>query len=93
MKFNFKHLVFICFVLLLILILSVNTVWRVCTVCGMQDFDRSLFGKKIELISKHEFDEFGTHAEWRAVNGKAHEPHNWMIIEEKITDLSKEENN
>ena len=59
----------------------------------MQDFERSLYGKTLELISKREYDEFGTHAQWALKNGKDHQPHTYKVIIEKTTDLSLPENN
>lgn len=86
MKFNYKHIVIIIFGLLLILILSSKTIWRVCTVCGVQDFERSLFGKKAEWISSHEVDEFGTYKKWKAENGTLCD-HQWKLVEESTTNL------
>lgn len=82
MKFNFRHIIFLFFTFLLILILLTKTTWRVCTVCGVQDFERSLFGKRIELLSNHEVDEYGTYKKWREQHlGKICD-HQWVEIDE-----------
>ena len=89
MKFNYKHLVLLFFGLLLVLILSSKTVWRVCTICGVQDFERSLFGKKAEWISNHEVDDYGHYAKWQ----KDHDTiciHEWQVVDEYSEDLLKQ---
>ena len=52
-----------------------------CSVCGVQDFERSLFGKNIELISTREVDEYGTYAKWKEDNDKTCN-HQWKVIDE-----------
>ena len=81
MKTNIKYTIILFFALLLVLILSSKTIWRVCSVCGVQDFERSLFGKNIELISTREVDEYGTYAKWKEDNGKICS-HQWVIVDE-----------
>ena len=86
MKINFKHIIAVIFVLLLLLILSSKTVWRICTVCGVQDFERSLFGKKADWISRHEVDDYGTYAKWQDEHGTTCD-HKWKVIKESYNDL------
>lgn len=86
MKLNFKYIVAIFFGLLLILILSSKTVWSVCTICGVQDFERSLFGQKAEWISSHEVDDEGTYKKWQEVHGTTC-THNWKVVKESSKDL------
>lgn len=89
MKLNYKHYSFLFFAILTLSILATNTIWSVCTVCGMQQYERQLFGRTIEVLSQREYDEFGTHEKWMEQHGKAHTPHNWKIVIEPNTDLLK----
>ena len=89
MKFNYKHFVLLFFGLLLVLILSSKTVWRVCTVCGVQDFERSLFGIQAEWISNHEVDDYGTYAKWQEENDTIC-IHEWQVVDEYSEDLLKQ---
>ena len=88
MKINSKRLIFLFFGLLLVLILSSKTVYRVCNVCGVQDFERSLFGQKTEWISNHEVDDYGTYAKWK----EDHDTicvHQWKVLDEFSEELLK----
>ncbi len=84
MKINTKRLIILFFGLLLVLILSSK-----CTICGVQDFERSLFGKKAEWISSHEVDDYGTYAKWQ----EEHDTvcvHKWKVLNEFSEELLKQ---
>jgi hypothetical protein len=36
-----------------------------CSVCGVQEYERTLFGVPIEFLCEREVDEYGAYAEWR----------------------------
>jgi len=89
LKINSKRLIILFFGLLLVLILSSKTVHKVCTVCGVQDFERSLFGKKAEWISNHEVDDYRTYAKWQ----EDHDTicvHKWKVLDEFSEELLKQ---
>ena len=88
MKTKSIHKVILIFALLLLLILSSKTIWKVCSVCGVQDFERSLFGNKMELISTREVDEYGTYAKWKEKNGTTCN-HQWVLVEEFSDEVQK----
>lgn len=44
---------------------------RRCTVCGVQEYERSVFGVAVEPLCEREYDEWGSYAEWRRRNGGA----------------------
>lgn len=69
--------------------LATNTIWRVCTVCGIQEYERQMFGTTIEFLSQREYDEFGTHQEYIEEYGQPHKPHEWKEVEEPSIDLLK----
>jgi hypothetical protein len=48
-----------------------RTRWTQCTVCGVQEYERSSFGILIEPISEREYDEWGTYAQWKQLHGTA----------------------
>lgn len=87
MRLTYKHYIIVFFAVLTTVILATETIWRVCTVCGMQQYERQFFGKTIEFLSQKEFDEFGTHKKWMEKHGKAHQPHEWQIVVEPTIDL------
>ncbi|NNC69426.1 MAG: hypothetical protein HKN90_01230 [Flavobacteriaceae bacterium] len=89
MRWNYRHYIIVFFILLTISILATETIWRVCTVCGVQDYDRQFMGVTIELLSQREYDEFGTHKEWIEQHGEPHSPHQWKVIKEPTIDLLK----
>ena len=89
MKLNYRHYTFFLFVMLTIVILATETIWSVCSVCGMQQYERQFFGKTIEFLSQREFDEFGTHKMWVEKHGKPHQPHTWKVVIEPTVDLLK----
>ena len=88
MKINSKRLIILFFGLLLVLILSSKTVHKVCTVCGVQDFERSLFGKKAEWISNREVDDYGTYAIWKEEHDMVC-VHKWKLLTEFSEELLK----
>ncbi len=90
MRFNYKHLILLIFSLLLIALLLPETTVRMCTVCGVQDYERSIFGKPIELISSREVDELGTYKKWKQEHGGPHQPHDWKEVEVAPKDLLKD---
>ena len=89
MKLNYRHYIILFFILITIAILATETIWRVCTVCGVQEFDRQFLGNTIEFISQREYDEFGTHKEWIERHGQPHSPHQWKVVKEPAIDLLK----
>tara|TARA_R110002073_G_scaffold72537_1_gene177681 strand:+ start:715796 stop:716080 length:285 start_codon:yes stop_codon:yes gene_type:complete len=89
MKQRYKLIIISTFVLLFILIVSSSTQTRICTVCGVQDYETSIAGKTIEFLSQREYDEFNIHKKWQEKFGKKHEPHQWLLIEEKTKDIIK----
>lgn len=89
MKINSKRLIILFFGLLLVLILSSKTVHKVCTVCGVQDFERSLFGKKAEWISNREVDDYGTYAIWKEEHDMVC-VHKWKVLTEFSEELLKQ---
>ncbi|WP_117885062.1 hypothetical protein [Aureibaculum luteum] len=82
------YFVTLIFALLLVLILSSKTTWKTCSVCGVQDFERSLFGNKVELISTREVDEYGTYAKWKEDHGTTCN-HQWVIVDEYADQVKK----
>lgn len=76
-------------ILLFILIVSSKIESRICTVCGVQDYNVSIGGKTIEFLSQREYDEFDTYKKWQEKFGKIHEPHRWLLLEEKTKDIIK----
>jgi len=84
-----KRILIVLFILLFILIASSKIDTRVCTVCGVQDYNVSIAGKTIEFLSQREYDEFGTYKKWQEKFGKKHEPHQWLLLEEKTKDIIK----
>ena len=81
MKAKTVYTILLLFVFLLVLILSSKTIWSLCTTCGVQDFERSMFGKKVELISTREVDEHGTYANWKKEHNKLCN-HQWVVVDE-----------
>ncbi|MDH5413494.1 MAG: hypothetical protein OEW87_05095 [Flavobacteriaceae bacterium] len=49
--------------------------------CGIQDFERSLFGITLEFISEREVDELRTYENWQNLHGTTHE-HKWVEVDE-----------
>lgn len=88
MQIRSIYIATLIFAILLLLILSSNTIWRMCSVCGVQDFERSLFGKQIELISTREVDEYGTYVQWKKENDTVCD-HQWIIIDESSEQVQK----
>ncbi len=84
-----KRIVIVFFLLLFILIASSKIDTRVCTVCGVQDYNVSIADETIEFLSQREYDEFGTYKKWQEKFGKQHEPHQWLLLEEKTKDIIK----
>ena len=89
MKKTYKIILFMLFLFLFILLTSSKTKWRVCQVCGVQEYETSILGKTYEFLSQREFDEFGTYKKWREKYGREHKPHNWKLIEQKNRDIIK----
>ena len=90
MRFTCKHFILIVFIGILVMLLAPKTVWRVCEICGTQEYERSLFGTTIEAISEREIDEYGTHKKWMLAHGKPHRPHIWKVVKEPTIDLLKQ---
>jgi len=84
-----KTIIFLIIFSLFILILVSKIETRICTVCGVQDYNVSIGGKTIELLSQREYDEFGTYKKWQEKFNRKHDPHKWMLIEEKTRDIIK----
>jgi len=84
-----KRIVILFFLLLFILIAVAKIETRVCKVCGVQDYNVSIMGTTIEFLSQREYDEFGTYKKWQEKFGKKHEPHDWILLEEKTKDIIK----
>ena len=76
-------------ILLFVLIVSSKIESRICTVCGVQDYNVSIGGKTIEFLSQREYDEFDTYKKWQEKFGKKHKPHQWLLLEEKTKDIIK----
>lgn len=89
MKPIHKRIVIFFFVLLFILIVSSKIETRICTVCGVQDYNVSIAGNTIEFLSQREYDEYGTHKKFKEKYGENHQPHQWILIEEKTQDIIK----
>ena len=87
MRLNFKYFILIFFVILLLSLLLPKTTINICEVCGVQEYERSIFGKTIELISEREVDEFKTHAKWIDVHGQPHSPHIWKEVNKSTKEL------
>lgn len=47
-----------------------------CTFCGVQEYERTIFGVPIEFLCEREVDEYGAYAEWRRKYGRAC-AHHW----------------
>ncbi len=88
MKIKSNYIIFSIFALLLVLLLANKTTWSICSVCGVQDFERSLFGKKIELISTREVDEYGTYAKWKEKYSETCN-HQWVLVDESSDKVRK----
>ena len=58
-----------------------------CEVCGVQKYERTLFGKAVPFISQNEVDELGTYAAWQKEHGKAHKPHQWKEVDKSTKQL------
>ena len=84
-----KRLVILFLSLLFILIAATKIETRVCQVCGVQDYNVSISGTTIEFLSQREYDEFGTYKKWQEKFEKTHEPHQWILLEEKTKDIIK----
>ena len=84
-----KSIVLLLFILLFILIVISNIETRICTVCGVQDYNVSIGGKTIEFLSQREYDEFGTYKKWQETYNRKHQPHTWILVEDKTTDIIK----
>jgi len=89
MKRSHKRILILFFFLLFILIISSEIKSSICSVCGVQDYNVSIAGKTIEFLSQREYDEFGTHKKYKEKFGKNHQPHQWILIEEKTQDIIK----
>ena len=90
MNTQHKRLITIFFlVLLFILIIASKIESRICTVCGAQDYNVSIGGKTIEFLSQRDYDEYSTYKKWQEKFGKKHDPHQWLLIEEKTKDIIK----
>ena len=85
LKISIATLIAIIFVL--IVMSKIET--RICTVCGVQDYNVSINGKTIELLSQREYDEFDTHKKYIKKYGKPHLDHQWFLIIEKNRDIIK----
>ena len=84
-----KRITAFLLILLFILIATSEIESRICTVCGVQDYNVSIGGKTIEFLSQREYDEFGTYKKWQEKFGKIHTPHQWLLLEEKTKDIIK----
>ena len=42
-----------------------------CSICGVQEYERSLFGVVIEPLCEREYDEWRTYEDWRGRNNRA----------------------
>ncbi len=84
-----KRNVILFFFLLFLLIVSTKIETRVCQACGVQDYNVSIGGTTIEFLSQREYDEFGTYKKWKKKFGKEHQPHDWILLEEKTKDIIK----
>ena len=40
-----------------------------CRVCGVQEYERSIFGVPVEFLCEREYDEYGAYAVWRSRYG------------------------
>ena len=89
MNRKYKSITAFFLILLFVLIIASKVESRLCTVCGVQDYNVSISGKTIELLSQREYDEFGTYKKWQEKFGKTHQPHQWLLIEEKTKDIIK----
>ena len=87
MKPIHKRIVIFFFILLFTLIVFSKIETRICSVCGIQDYNVSIGGKTIEFLSQREYDEFGTHKKYKETFGAKHQPHQWILIEEKTQDV------
>lgn len=81
-----KKKILIPLVLLIILVLggifTFNVDWKRCKVCGIQEYERSVFGIVIEAISERNYDELGTSAKWEAKHKKKC-VHDWEIVNDE----------
>jgi len=82
-----KRITIFFFVLLFILIASSKIESRVCSVCGVQDYNVSIAGKTIGFLSQREYDEYDTYKKWQEKFGKKHDPHQWILLEQKTTNI------
>jgi len=58
-------------------VLTARVEWRQCKICGMQEYERSVFGIVIEALSERNYDEHGTAREWREEHGRECQ-HEWQ---------------
>ncbi len=89
MNRNQKRIIAFFFILLFVLIAASKIESRICTVCGVQDYNVSIGGKTIEFLSQREYDEFDTYKKWQEKFGKIHNPHQWLLLEEETKDIIK----
>lgn len=67
----------------LIIFVAPYTEWNQCRICGVQQYDRGICRTKVASWSVEEFDEYGTYAEWKALNQKDHCDHQYEPVKHK----------
>jgi hypothetical protein len=66
----------VCLAVVIGLALGCRSDWRICSSCGMQEYERACFGVVIESLCERGYDEWGTAAAWRQAHGRMCE-HAW----------------
>jgi hypothetical protein len=79
MKKSYKYLA-IFSAIILVAVFVPYTKWKQCKICGVQEYERGLFGIKISPFSEEEYDEYGTCSEWKQSNQKDHCDHHFVPV-------------
>ena len=55
----------------LLVLVGFRTRHHQCSICGVQEYERTLFGFVVEPLSEREYDEWGNYDRWRERSGRA----------------------
>ncbi|MFT5126653.1 MAG: hypothetical protein ACI8W8_000248 [Rhodothermales bacterium] len=66
-------------VLLFSLFMSSGIENNQCRRCGVQEYDRYVFGISVDALSEREYDEYGTYRVLREAHPGANCSHNWRV--------------
>ena len=63
---------------MLIALAGFRTHHHQCSICGVQEYERSFFGFVVEPLSEREYDEWANYHRWRARNGGGDCTHHFL---------------